>query len=256
MIMLQKSRSGPLLWAKQILVLPLFAVLLFVACEKVETQTEDRWTDTNTKTLNNSEFVITFNGKTISNPGITILTTNERIDPNEFKTMIKREGIAAYDKITFEIDGTSYKGAKLASIIYTEEKEELFMRKMEGNSSLLKIRTRSGTDGKKHRAIRLGKGQIWSVNYTGDEALPPPPPPPSPPSGPPLIGKVKYGTKKALTFRIPPVADDKELLERLINRFSIEIVELKKNDDKESKEDIKKYKNEIKLLKAKLEKIK
>lgn len=284
MIMLQRSKSGPLLWAKKLLVLPLFVMLLIGACEKIEAQDPTQSTRTDVVQLVKEGLEIVFDGKSQENVIILLAENNKEISKTELKQLIKSEGLVGYDKVNFKSGGRLYKGREISSIVYTEEKEELFMRKLSEGNGILKISTKANPNGQKYRAIKLGQNQNWGANYTGNEVPPPPPPPalkePKAPRAPkaPKTPKAKQGVPPPPTppsvseqsgilppppppapTSIPPpppsVPQGKADLENQISYLSTRIEQIQENGSKEQQEELKELQTTLKILQETLSKM-
>jgi hypothetical protein len=293
MIMLQKSTSGPLLWAKKLLVLPLFAMLLIAACEKVEAQEGPIQKDQVTVRLVKGNLAIELDGDTNDVTAI-LAENNKEISRAELKQFIKNEGLVGYDKVNFKSGGKLYEGREISSIVYTEEKEELFMRKLSEGNGILKISTKANPNGQKYRAIKLGQNQNWGANYTGNEVPPPPPPPalkepkapkapkspkePKAPKAPkePKAPKAKEGIPPpppppapvsaqsgaippppppAPTLPPPPPPFTKADLEGQISYLSTRIAKIQENGNKEQQEELKELQTTLKLFQEALAKM-
>lgn len=197
MIMLQKSRSGPLLWAKKVLVLPLFAILIFMACDKVEAQNHDLSPNLRSKTLSKQDLYCEVNGNAVDDLSIFLKNDKKEIGIGALRKLILEEGLPAFDLINFKISGKNYDASKLRVIDYSENPQELFMRKIKSGGAYLKISTTKSSSGDKYRSVVFANGQTNTMKYNGDKVPPPPPPlpespssialPPSPPSPPNAI---------------------------------------------------------------------
>ncbi len=192
MMMLQKSRSGPLLWAKKLMVLPLFALLSFIACEKTYAQVNKDSKSTITA-KSTSNLIVEVDGKTNSNVQFYYNNMDQPISPANMHTLLKKISLMDMDQLSFRVNGKMLEGKSLPEIIYTEEKKELFMRKLKAPQGLLKIKTEAHANGKKYRGIKLDDGNNMSTWYTG-ESIPPPPPPPMAPMAPKAATKAEKST--------------------------------------------------------------
>ena len=222
MNMLQKTRSGPLLQVKQLLVIPLLLSLSFIACEKVIAQNEK-------VTIESSEGIIemmtVYNGKKVSNAIYYHSDVNGPVDSEVVARLLRNNGMDHLDKLTVHMSGKKHQLKDLAQVEYTEAKEDLFMRKLHFGNSLLIIRDEERSAGKKYRAINLGEGQKRSVTYDAsmDRIPPPPPAPPAPPVPP------TPPAPNSVSPPAPPVAPSAPTVgTRIFKRF----------EGKESKENI------------------
>lgn len=186
--MLQKTRSGPFIWIKQALVLPLLIGLAAVSCEKIIAQEEK---PVKVFKKNEAQMFTSFDGKSVTNPIFYHEDFDGPIKSSELAKLLRMQSSDHLDKFSIEISGKKYEAKEMGQIEYSEAKEELFMRKLATGSSVLKIKQSLTSNGKKYRVIDLGDGNKRSIRYDGSlSSIPPPPPPPISPPAPPASPSV------------------------------------------------------------------
>ncbi|WP_235296486.1 M56 family metallopeptidase [Portibacter marinus] len=182
MMMLHRSKNSPHLWVKKMLVVPLLAVLSFIACEKVEAQKSQA--PSSKESLTNSKIAVLFNGNEIEQYNIKFKPTNSLFTIQEFVSLLKDQGIGLYDDIIVSIDGQEFEGNELIKIQYTDRKEDVFMHNVKDADALLILSNKETPDKNKLRAISTNE-RNWSISYDQNEnQIPPPPPPPPAPAAP------------------------------------------------------------------------
>ncbi len=259
MNMLQKKRSGPLLRLKQVMIIPVLVCLTLTACEKVISQVEG---DLEKTKISQSKLVTTLDGVQVATPLFKHTDFKEPIAPNDVIRMMNHDASEHLSKLTVDINGTSYDLKDVASIKYTEAREDLFMRKLDDGKAILMLETTHKQEGKKWRLVKLTSGNNWSVIYDANlDFIPPPPPPPPPPpvEGDPDVNNMNY-TKEASASKPasagadlpppppppPPISVDE--VRKKIESKSYQIELLSKSNRKEDLKQIEKYKSEIKSL--------
>lgn len=178
--MLSKSRSGPYLWIKQMVVIPLSVCLLLISAEKSYTQGSSKTTPQKQEKL-----ALFLNDKVSSDVLYFYKDFDHPISPEDVMKLIESNKMPVFDELHYQINGKKYYGNKLVDISYTTKQQDLFMRGLKGREAILFLNDKKEGKSQKSRVIALQDGHRGSLKYDiNNERIPPPPPPPPPPPAP------------------------------------------------------------------------
>lgn len=176
--MLDKTKNGPHLWVKKLMVLPFIILTILLVSKNVIAQ----------KVTESQLTYVEIDGRGQSNsiPFFHSPSGTKALSADEITIVIKQQGVSAFDEIDFIYAEKRYKGAEIAEFIYSEDAADLFSRGLRNEyKAIIFIKTSTAT-GKKQRSIRIpGQGQ-GEGNINGTPFTPAPPALQSaPPSAPP-----------------------------------------------------------------------